>query len=74
MRQSDQDTTSLLGKMMVSVKSKSGRRWDVHAYSATMDEYRLYPLGPGVSRRGGGVRGIRVPYERLHDRRYWRVV
>lgn len=64
------DRPSLLGKTMVSARSKSGRRWEVYAYSATADEYRLHPIG--AARSGGGVRAIRVPFERLHDDRFWR--
>lgn len=74
------DTRALLGATMVSARSKSGRRWEVHSFSATWDEYHLYPLGGDVVRAqvggkfNGGVRSIRVPYERLHDPQFWRVV
>lgn len=75
---------SLLGATMVSVRSKSGRRWHVHTISVPLSgkraECTLVPLGDDVSsarsettgKWQGGVRSICVPYDRLNDERYWR--
>lgn len=71
---------SLLGATMVSVKSKSGRRWYVHRFNATLDRYVLHPLGDDVrsaqvgGQFQGGVRNLLVPYDRLNDPTYWRPV
>lgn len=69
---------SILGATVVSVRSKSGRRWYVQSFNASSDEYRLDPLGDDVrpaqdrhGRMNGGPRSIRVAYERLWDPKAW---
>jgi hypothetical protein len=73
---------ALLGREVVSARSRTGRRWLVTDYMLSADEYKLAPLGHDVSsarsertgRWQGGVRRITVAGDRLHDERYWRTV
>lgn len=77
----DLGPASLLGAVMVSARSRSGREWDVYSFNASSDEYLLYPRGddvqPATDGHGhmqGGVRRIWVHYEDLHNGDKWRLI
>jgi hypothetical protein len=70
---------SVLGKTLISARSRSGRRWRVQVYNASTDEYTLAPVGadvrPAQDRHGkmqGGPRRIRRTTEQIE--RDWRVI